>query len=209
MPQLQHEFCTVEGCERPHKARGYCATHYMQVRKGVEITPVIRARSREFGPVCSVEGCNKEERALGLCNTHYVRHQRHGSTEFRPRWKKTRPCCIEGCDAPVYAHDMCIRHYAKNRDWSEKGLTTQGYLDLAERQKWVCAICERPENVVHESTGKARDLAVDHCHDTNVIRGLLCTNCNRALGLFQDSPELLRKAAAYLDPHKQGAEDLV
>lgn len=39
---------------------------------------------------------------------------------------------------------------------------------------------------------------VDHDHDTGVIRGVLCTTCNLALGGFRDAPEILRKAIEYL-----------
>lgn len=41
-------------------------------------------------------------------------------------------------------------------------------------------------------------LVVDHCHKTGRIRGLLCHNCNRALGLLQDDVGVLRKAIGYL-----------
>jgi len=44
-----------------------------------------------------------------------------------------------------------------------------------------------------------RALAVDHCHSTNKIRGLLCTDCNTALGLLKDNKELVKSALAYLD----------
>jgi hypothetical protein len=44
-------------------------------------------------------------------------------------------------------------------------------------------------------------LAVDHCHDTGKVRRLLCHNCNRALGLFKDNSDILRKAADYVEEY--------
>jgi hypothetical protein len=66
-------------------------------------------------------------------------------------------------------------------------------------QNGVCASCGRPEK--EKRSGKIRHMAVDHCHKTGEIRGLLCGNCNRGIGKFEDSPALLRKAADYLERH--------
>lgn len=68
---------------------------------------------------------------------------------------------------------------------------------MLEKQNNVCALCER-------ACKTGTNLAVDHCHTTNRIRGLLCAACNRAIGNFQDSPTLLRKAATYLEQLELG-----
>ena len=70
------------------------------------------------------------------------------------------------------------------------------YAKLLKLQGGRCAICGRTENC-----GKRR-FAVDHCHDTGAVRGLLCTPCNQAIGQLQDLPELLRKAADYIETHR-------
>lgn len=66
------------------------------------------------------------------------------------------------------------------------------YNRLFQIQGGKCKLCD-----IHQSS-LGVSLAVDHDHTTGKIRGLLCTTCNRALGLFKDSPELLDKARQYL-----------
>jgi len=58
-------------------------------------------------------------------------------------------------------------------------------------------ICGMPETLVRRGT--LCELTIDHDHATGQIRGLLCNNCNRAIGLLKDNPQTLRQAAAYLD----------
>lgn len=77
------------------------------------------------------------------------------------------------------------------------GITLADYNSIKESQNGVCAICELPETSKHQS-GKTRDLAVDHCHTTGKIRGLLCTRCNNGIGNFKDNTEFLQKAINYL-----------
>ncbi len=79
------------------------------------------------------------------------------------------------------------------------GVTLAQYMEMLEAQGGVCASCHRPER--EKRFGKLRWLSVDHCHTTGEIRGLLCGNCNRGIGKFKDSPELLRKGADYLERH--------
>lgn len=72
------------------------------------------------------------------------------------------------------------------------GLTQADVERMHEEQGGRCAIC----SVEVPTRGQA--LAVDHCHATGVVRGLLCQPCNRALGLMVDDPERLRRAADYV-----------
>lgn len=78
------------------------------------------------------------------------------------------------------------------------GLTLEDFDRMLEEQGGCCAICRRAERSIDPRTGAVRRLAVDHCHSTNKIRGLLCSHCNRALGLLRDDPGLLQKAIDYL-----------
>jgi len=79
------------------------------------------------------------------------------------------------------------------------GIGQAEYAAMLERQQHVCAICLCPEETVDRRTGKTKRLAVDHCHWTGLVRGLLCRRCNSALGMFRDSPQILRFATTYLE----------
>jgi len=88
----------------------------------------------------------------------------------------------------------------KNREHTLKkyGLSLQDYDNLCDEQNGLCLICCKPESIIDYNTKKLKPLAVDHCHITNKVRGLLCSKCNQAIGLLQDSPKLLHNAATYL-----------
>jgi hypothetical protein len=67
---------------------------------------------------------------------------------------------------------------------------------LYERQDGKCAICKSTEA---SNNGRRKNFCVDHDHETGKVRGLLCHNCNVSVGLMKESPELFRRAAAYLE----------
>jgi hypothetical protein len=80
------------------------------------------------------------------------------------------------------------------------GITLQDYQRMAEAQNHRCDICGELETAV-DKQGVPRRMPVDHCHATGKIRALLCSACNKALGGFRDRPDLLRKAAEYIEKH--------
>jgi len=70
------------------------------------------------------------------------------------------------------------------------GISKKQYQSLLNKQNNRCAICNRKS--------KRRALAVDHCHRHKLVRGLLCTACNVALGLLRDDLKSLKRAIRYL-----------
>jgi hypothetical protein len=92
------------------------------------------------------------------------------------------------------------KKYDRQRNLKKKfGITAQEYEHLFTVQNGCCAICGKQE--VSILNGKVKRLSVDHDHQSGEIRGLLCSNCNTALGLFQDNITILKQAIDYLRLH--------
>lgn len=196
-----HSTCTVGQCDRKHHARGYCLTHYTQFKRGVTPAGAIKTRVSVQPEECSEDGCPSPVKAKGLCKAHYQRLLRHGHTRYQDRKSTPKPCAIETCDNHLYAKGLCHLHYAKQRKWQAAGIDASRYQEMLHEQGGVCAICHKPEKHKDGLSGKSKDLAVDHDHNTGAVRALLCSACNTALGLFRDDPALLNAAMAYLHKH--------
>lgn len=76
------------------------------------------------------------------------------------------------------------------------GVSVEGYAALLATQAGCCAICGAIES--HKRNGKSCRLAVDHNHKTGRVRGLLCVNCNRLVGIIESRSGLLAKAEIYV-----------
>jgi hypothetical protein len=197
----EHDACTMEGCGRPHKARGYCQTHYMQFKRGITPVGPIKVRVSIKPDECAEDGCAEPVKAKGLCKMHYQRLLRHGYVRANRRAKEIGSCSIDVCESREYTKGLCHAHYTKHIRWRKKGVDATRYQEMLREQNGVCAICGKPERAPDKASGKTRDMAIDHNHETGAIRQLLCSNCNRALGLFCDDPALLDAAMAYLHKH--------
>jgi hypothetical protein len=73
------------------------------------------------------------------------------------------------------------------------GISLEDYQKMKEAQNNCCATCKRNESKLK------RSLMVDHCHDSGKIRGLLCDECNLALGKIEDNIQTLEKMILYLN----------
>jgi hypothetical protein len=99
---------------------------------------------------------------------------------------------------------LCVRSYVKekrnlyspldkkNKKLLEKyGIGISYYNILKTKQSGLCAICKNE-----------RELEVDHNHDNGIIRGLLCSSCNKLIGFANDDISILKSAIEYLEGHK-------
>lgn len=88
--------------------------------------------------------------------------------------------------------------YKRRRTLERYGLSVDDYELLLEAQNFVCAICHKPETRKDGRSGRTIALAVDHCHSTGRVRGLLCAKCNMGIGHFEDETERLERILEYL-----------
>ena len=99
----------------------------------------------------------------------------------------------------------CINIYDYRSDKNNKlkkayGITFNEYEELLSKQDGKCAICGIDNNGKYRN--KPRAFAVDHCHTTGKIRGLLCSDCNTGIGLLKDNINFLQSAINYLNKLK-------
>lgn len=173
--------CLTEGCPRQCKAQGYCATCYARLLRSGEI---VLLHSRRTDDLCC--RCGKEDR---LTPSSYCRTcTREMNNEYARK------------NAESFAANRKARYTPQKRKISalkQYSLTLEIYEAILDTQGGGCAICKATEVTI----------CVDHDHACcparfyscgKCIRGLLCNNCNNGLGRFDDDPERLEQAAAYL-----------
>lgn len=90
-----------------------------------------------------------------------------------------------------------IPGYRKNVDLKHNfGITLDDYNEMLKKQNYRCEVCLR-----HESEF-SRKLSVDHNHSTGKIRGLLCSQCNTALGKLREDEETINRLLKYIEKYK-------
>ena len=87
------------------------------------------------------------------------------------------------------------RRHVRAMNLKKYGLTPEMYDAIEAAQGGVCRVCDQPETSSNQF-GPMR-LAVDHCHETGRVRGLLCARCNRSLGLLGNDAERIQALANY------------
>jgi hypothetical protein len=113
------------------------------------------------------------------CGVAYTMQWEATNRERRNAYRRANPAPSNQGD-PRYANHLAAAY----------GLSLDDYDKMLAAQEYRCAIC---------ADGGSRRLAVDHCHETAKVRGLLCDKCNMGLGLFKDDPDRMMRAVGYLD----------
>lgn len=180
--------------DRPHYARGLCSACYQ------------RAHRKQWSPkipaTCHPDRAHK---CRGLCSACYQKEKAKTGWSLRGRKARTNVC--GHADKPHAGRGMCgacLTRDARDRDRNGDRIKRKDYqlratygITLAEfharyeAQGSVCALCRKAVPV-------ERNRHVDHCHDTGRIRGILCFDCNKGLGLLGDSPESIKRALDYV-----------
>lgn len=114
--------------------------------------------------------------------------------DFTSYWLKRKHPMCKPCKQQYSRKSLLKLHF---------DMTIEEYEKKLEEQNGVCDICGMAERMIHPVTKKVASLCVDHNHKTDKNRGLLCQLCNFGIGYFKDSPDLLRKAAFYLEKHEE------
>lgn len=142
----------------------------------------------------------KKKRSNGHSGKREIRICKNCEKEFKCLSIKIRQ------GGGIFCSKECHYDYMKSKKRNEKerkywnilyqkkckyNLSEKEYLDLISMKE--CMICGR-----YLGEGMNKFKCIDHDHENNRIRGILCHSCNRGLGFFHDSPEFLKKAIEYL-----------
>jgi len=160
--------------------------------------------------ICSI-GCTEENKRRISLESYYrvkgddiPKRERTYNTDFPKVSKREQRAKYRAKNKDKIkqrSRDYNAKSYNTRKNYHLKkhfNITLDEYNNLLELQDHSCKIC-----LNHESTF-TKKLAVDHCHSTGKIRGLLCDNCNRSIGMLKDSIEILQNAINYL---KKSQED--
>lgn len=178
-----------------------------------EIKPLLEFKKKYKSPTgfegkcksCNKEVNNKRNKKLGLVSVKeteiFLQRLRDSGEKFQCK------CCdkVDTVDSFYYKRDYgkvyisttrckdCEKVY-KLKDY---GIDQKYFENLMKDQQNSCAIC-KTHIEEYSSKGHRKHFAVDHCHTTGNVRGLLCDMCNRGLGFFKDDISILTRAITYL-----------
>lgn len=219
------ETCNVIGCSAQAVSHGLCDTHRKRLERHghLENTRSADWGQREKHPAykswCGLVRHHKfaippEWRDFWGFVQQIPEKPSANAKAFRPDkskpwsidnfyWKQTSLSDEARADRAAYMREWQRKKRDSNKEYYKSiqlkktyGIDIDWFNRQFDLQKGVCAICGEPEKtIIH---GRQISLAVDHCHDTGQVRGLLCRGCNNSIGHFKHDISILQKAIDYL-----------
>jgi Autographiviridae endonuclease VII len=176
----------------------------------LEYHRALRARHPNYGKQrAALEELYKmHEKGISFCATC---KQEKPIGDFYLHWRNKRPrrtcksCCAEYQRSSGQQASRLARQYYKRPEYKSRARAkatgmTQALWDLSwARQEGCCAICRVSLSHIHTANSHGHKMCADHNHQTKIPRGILCSNCNKAIGFFKDSAQLCRAALEYLE----------
>lgn len=206
--------CFKEGCVKPVATQGLCSQHYQHFHYMTNKGSDKPRRNRKLtdydgvkkAMICTFPDCGREEFNPGFCAGHY--YQKLRGVELRPLFERAG-CPVPGCEdsynVRLAKRGVCRTH---SDVMSRFSLSRERLIGIMEPK-----VCSSP------GCDRTARLSIDHDHSCcppgalggrkvscgKCVRGLLCSTCNTALGLLQESPERIRGLLSYLEGVKPQA----
>lgn len=193
------KICKFPGCEIVRSSRGYCRSHYAQLRYNnfdeSKMAPI--RGGGQPSKECSYQGCHRISVARGLCDGHYRIYRNEG--DLRPiqdvhRIQDGEICVYPGCTNRPQMKGVCKSHVKLKSTYR---MSDETIIELFTDP--TCFSCGSKENI-----------HVDHDHSCcqgnnscgGCVRGTLCSGCNTALGLVRESVETLASLIRYVEANR-------
>lgn len=108
-------------------------------------------------------------------------------------------CSVKWCTDVHHMKGYCRHHFKVSHLAAAHGISADEMFKIFKKADGKCEICSK-KLVMHGSEYFSRKnvACLDHCHATGKVRGILCFNCNSAIGHFSDDVETVRLAVKYL-----------
>lgn len=183
--------CLVDECVKKAKSRKVCSAHRGSIAMGM--IPCPEGTFVPLNPKCSFFSCEKRARSVSgvsLCHGHYVMDRDGLPLTPLNDGSQSRgelACIISECKKVAVSRRLCRSHFPKLAAYKITVSELINLMDVSECQNLGC--------------GNPNSLYIDHDHSTGLVRDMLCSGCNSALGFAKESAKRLRGLADYVEKH--------